>query len=342
MLQASILLLSALVSSLKFRREWVLENFALRQQLAIYKRCHPRPSLQPTDRLFWVWLAKIWTGWRSALLVVKPETVIGWHRKGFKLFWRKLSRQNAVGRPSVSSELIARIKQRAQANPLWGAPRIHGELLKLGIEVSERTGSRLLPKGRRPPSQTWRNFLDNHFKEMGSIDFLTVPTATFRVLYVLVVLAHNRRRIVHFNVTSNPTAEWTAQQMIEAFPEDTSPRFLLRDRDSIDGEEFRSRVAGMRIEEVITAPRSPWQNAFVERMIGSIRRECLDHVIVLGENHLRRILKNYGKYYHRTRTHLALEKDAPEARGIQELSIGRVIEIAEVGGLHHRYERRAA
>jgi putative transposase len=230
----------------------------------------------------------------------------------------------------------------AQANPLWGAPRIHGELLKLGIEVSERTVSRLMPKRRKPPSQTWRTFLDNHFREMISIDFMIVPTATFRVLFVFVVLAHHRRRVVHFNVTEHPTAAWTAQQIIEAFPEDTAPRFLLRDRDQIYGEEFRRRVSGMKIEEVMTAPQSPWQNPFVERLIGSIRRECLDHVIVLGESHLRRILKSYFQYYHRSRTHLSLAKDAPDPRAALPPELGSVIEIAEVGGLHHRYERRVA
>jgi putative transposase len=236
----------------------------------------------------------------------------------------------------------ALIRQMAQANPLWGAPRIHGELLKLGIEVSERTVSRLMPKGRKPPSQTWRTFLDIHFQEIVSIDFLTVPSAAFRVLFVLVVLAHHRRRVVHFNVTEHPTAVWTAQQMIEAFPEETAPRYLLRDRDQVYGEEFCRRIAGMKIEEVITAARSPWQNPFVERLIGSIRRECLDHVIVLNENHLRRILKSYFEYYHRSRTHLSLAKDAPEPRAKQPQELGVVIEIAEVGGLHHRYERRAA
>jgi putative transposase len=223
---------------------------------------------------------------------------------------------------------------------MWGAPRIHGELLKLGIDVSERTVSRLLPKGRNPPSQTWRTFLDNHLREIVSIDFLTVPTATFRVLYVLVVMAHDRRRVLHFNVTEHPTAAWTAQQIIETFPDETEPRFLLRDRDQIYGEEFCRRVVGMKIEEVITTARSPWQNAFVERMIGSIRRECLVHVIVFDENHLRRILRSYFAYYHRSRTHLSLCKDSPEPRAKQPL--GSVIEIAEVGGLHHRYERRAA
>jgi transposase InsO family protein len=195
------------------------------------------------------------------------------------------------------------IKQMTQANPLWGAPRIHGELLKLGIDISERSVSRLMPKVRKPPSQTWRTFLNNHIREMVSIDFLTVPTATFRVLHVLVVLAHDRRRVVHFNVTEHPTAAWTAQQIIEAFPEETAPRFLLRDRDQIYGEEFRRRVAGMRIEEVMTTPHSPWQSPYVERLIGSIRRECLDNVIVVGENHLRRILRSYIAYYHRSRTH---------------------------------------
>jgi putative transposase len=263
-------------------------------------------------------------------------------RRGDHFFWTRLSRRRGAGRPPVNAQVKALIKQMAQANPLWGAPRIHGELLKLGIEVSERTVSRLLPKDRRPPSQTWRTFLNNHLREIVSIDFMTVPTATFRVLYVLVVLAHDRRRVWHFNVTEYPTAAWTARQIIEAFPDETAPRFLLRDRDQIYGQEFRQRVAGMKIEELITAARSPWQNAFVERLIGSIRRECLDHVIVLGENHLRRILRSYFAYYHRSRTHLSLCKDAPEPRAKQPPECGSVIEIAEVGGLHHRYERQAA
>jgi putative transposase len=334
--------ISAFFSAFSRHRDLALENLALRQQLAIFKRRHPRPSLRPTDRLFWVWLSKIWTGWREALIIVKPETVIAWHRQAFRFYWRWLSRRKSIGRPRVSAEVRTLIKQMTQANPLWGAPRIHGELLKLGIDISERSVSRLMPKVRNPPSQTWRMFLDNHFRELVSIDFLTVPTATFRVLYVLVVLAHDRRRVVHFNVTKHPTAAWTAQQMIEAFPEETSPRFLLRDRDQIYGEEFRRRVAGMRIEEVMTAPHSPWQSPYVERLIGSIRRECLDHVIVLGENHLRRIMRSYIAYYHRSRTHLSLCKDAPEPRAKQPPDLGAVIEIAEVGGLHHRYERRAA
>ena len=261
MIHASLIFISSLVSIFKLRRNLALENLALRQQLAVYQRRHPRPQLRLRDRLFWVWLSKIWGHWHSALLIVKPETVIRWHREGFKFFWTRVSRQNQAGRPSVNAHVRSLIRQMAQANSLWGAPRVHGELLKLGIEVSDRTVSRLMPKTRKPPSQSWRTFLDNHLREFISVDFLTVPTATFRVLYVLIVLAHDRCRVLHFNVTEHPTAAWTAQQIIEAFPDETLPRFLLRDRDQIYGEEFRLRVAGMKIAEVITGPRSPWQNA---------------------------------------------------------------------------------
>jgi transposase InsO family protein len=230
----------------------------------------------------------------------------------------------------------------AVANPYWGAPRLHGELLKLGIAISERTVSRFMPKNRKPPSQTWRTFLNNHVQDLVSVDFFTVPTVSFRVLFVLVVLAHHRRRIVHFNVTQHPTAGWTGQQMVEAFPEDQAPHYLLRDRDRIYGYDFRERVQSLSIEEVLSAPASPWQRAYVERLIGSIRRDCLDHVLVLGEGHLRKILKSYLDYYHRSRTHLAVGKDAPEPRMVQPPELGGVVELPEVGGLHHRYERRAA
>jgi transposase InsO family protein len=318
-----------------------LENLALRQQLAILKRTQKRPAISTKDRLFWVWLSRTWSEWRAPLLIVKPDTVIGWHRKGFRLFWTRLSRRKVGGRPSANSQIRALIKQMTQANPLWGAPRIHGELLKLGIDISERSVSRLMPKVRKPPSQTWRTFLDNHIREMVSIDFLTVQTATFRVLYVLVVLAHDRRRVVHFNVTEHPTAAWAAQQIVEAFPEETAPRFILRDRDQIYGEEFRRRLAGMGIEEVMTAPHRPWQSPYVERLIGSIRRECLNYVIVLGENHLRRILRSYITYYHGSRPHQSLERNSPIPREIEHPSQGKIIAILQVGGLHHRYRRAA-
>jgi putative transposase len=228
------------------------------------------------------------------------------------------------------------------ANPLWGAPRIHGELRKLGIDVSERTVSRLLRRRARPPSQTWRTFLTNHVTSLVSLDFFTVPTLTGRVLFVLVLLSHHRRRIVHLRITEHPTADWTAQQIIEAFPDDTAPRWLVRGRDAIYGDPFRRRVAAMGIHEVISAPSSPWQNPYAERLIGSIRRECLNHVIVLGERHPRRLLTAYLTYYHGARTHLALEKDAPTPRRVQARTEGHVVAFPEVGGLHHRYERRAA
>ena len=218
----------------------------------------------------------------------------------------------------------------AAANPLWGAPRIHGELLKLGLDVAERTVSRLLPKRRSPPSQTWRTFLANHVQDLVSIDFFTVPTARLRVLFVLVVLAHHRRRVVHFNVTEHPTAHWTAQQIVDAFPDDSAPCYLLRDRDSVYGGAFRHRLKGMGITEVLTAPRSPWQNPFAERLIGSVRRECLDHVAVLGEQHLRRVLTRYLAYYHQARTHLALDKDAPGLRPIELPATGKIVQLPEV------------
>jgi transposase InsO family protein len=230
----------------------------------------------------------------------------------------------------------------SQANPLWGAPRIHGELLNLGIAVAQSTVARYLPRPRKPPSQTWRTFLTNHLAQTAAIDFFTVPTVTFRVLFVFVVLSHERRRVVHFGVTERPTQEWTMQQMREAFPWDQAPRYVLRDRDAIYGSDFAALTRNMGMEEVLTAPRSPWQNPFAERLVGSIRRECLDHVIVWNERSLRRILHNYFGYYQRSRTHLALGKDAPEPRAVESPKQGRVVAIPQVGGLHHRYQRRAA
>jgi len=219
---------------------------------------------------------------------------------------------------------------------------VHGELMKLGISISQAAVSKYMVRHRKPPSQTWRSFLDNHLRDLVSIDFFTVPTATFRVLFVFVVLCHDRRRIVHLNVTDHPSAEWTAQQMVDAFPWDTAPRYLLRDRDQIYGGYFDRRVEGLGIEQVLSAPRSPWQNPFVERIIGSIRRECLDHVIVLDERHLRRILREYVDYYHSCRTHLSLQKDAPVSRPVEPPEMGNVTATPKVGGLHHQYTRLAA
>jgi transposase InsO family protein len=230
----------------------------------------------------------------------------------------------------------------SRKNPLWGAPRIHGELLKLGIKVSQATVSKYMVRHRKPPSQSWRTFLKNHAQDIISVDFFTVPTATFRVIYVFLILLNDRREIAHFNVTDSPSAFWTGQQIIQAFPWDTAPRYLLRDRDKKYGEEFVSRVESIGIKEVLISAQSPWQNPYVERIIGSIRRECLDHVIIFNENHLRRVLKAYFRYYHESRTHLALEKDCPKPRPIEPIDFGSVHSEPMVGGLHHRYYRQAA
>jgi len=230
----------------------------------------------------------------------------------------------------------------SRANPTWGAPRIHGELLKLGMNIGETSVSKYLVRQRKPPSQTWRTFLENHTKNLVSVDFFTVPTLRFQVLYVFLVLAHDRRRILHFGVTAHPTAEWTAQQLRDAFPWDTAPRYLLRDRDRIFGDAFSKQVQDMAIQEVLSAPRSPWQRAYVERVIGTIRRECLDHVIVFDEASRYPHLESFVTYYHESRTHLSLGKDSPESRAVQPPEIGRIVAIPQVGGLHHRYERRAA
>jgi putative transposase len=323
-------------------RQLALENLALRQQLAVYKRTVTRPKIRTTDRVFWVGLARVWAAWRQPLVIVTPNTVLRWQHRRFCEYWSKFSGRSTGGRPTVHAEIKTLITRMATANPLWGAPRIHGELLKLGIDVAERTVSRLMPKRRPQPSQTWRTFLANHVRDLVALDFFTVPTARLRVLFVLVVLAHHRRRVVHFNVTEHPTALWTAQQIVDAFPDDSAPSYLLRDRDSVYGHVFRHRVKGMGIDEIVTAPQSPWQNPLAERLIGSIRRECLDHVLVLGERYLRRTLTRYFAYYHEARTHLSLDKDAPDGRSVERPERGRVISIREVGGLHHRYGRRAA
>jgi putative transposase len=342
-------MLKAVFGTLRFitlilggHKQIALENAALRQQLEILKREQPRPKLRHRDRLFWMCLMKIWKQWRTAIVIVQPATVVNWQRRRFKHYWWKLSQRKGPGRPRVSAEVRTLVRTMAAANVTWGAPRIHGELVKLGFEISERTVSRLMPKQHKKPSQTWKTFLTNHTGQLVSIDFFIVPTLQLKVLFVFVVLAHQRRRVLHFNVTEHPTAQWTAQQIIEAFREDAAPRYLIRDRDGVYGRDFQTRVHGMGIEEVLTAPKSPWQNPFAERLIGSIRRDCLNHVIVLGERHLKWILQRYFRYYLDSRTHLSLKKDTPNPRAIQSPETGSIVGIPEVGGLHHRYERRAA
>jgi len=316
------------------------ETLLLRQQLATMKHRQPRPKLSKADRMFWVLLSRFWPNWRGTLHIVTPETVILWHRQGFRHYWTWKSRRS--GRPKVDREIRDLIRDMCRVNPLWGAPRIHGELLKLGLDVSEATVSKYMIRDRRPPSQTWRTFLENHVKDIVAIDFFTVPTATFQVLFVLVILSHERRRILHFNATEHPTAAWTARQLFEAFGLGDAPNFLLRDRDAIYGDLFRRQVASLNINEVVTAPRSPWQNPYAERVIGSIRRECLDHTIILGERHLRRVIRNYVTYYNNVRTHLSLVKDAPARRTVQPPKLGRIVSRRYCGGLHHEYLRTAA
>ena len=292
--------------------------------------------------MLWAWLSRVWAGWQDALVFVKPETVIAWRRKKFRQYWMRLSRAGKPGRPSVSRGIRDLIRRMSSANPLWGAPRIVGELAKLGIDLPRSTVAKHMIRRRRPPSATWRAFLKNYIRDIVATDFFIVPTVRNQILFVLLILAHDRRRVLHFNVTAHPTAEWAAQQIVEAFPWMDPPKYLLRDRDKVYGMWFRKRADSLGMKEVLIAPQSPWQNPFVERLIGSIRRECLDHTIVLGERHLRRILTDYFRYYHRWRTHQSLKMDSPEGRATQRVDRGRVIGVSEVGGLHHHYERVAA
>jgi putative transposase len=336
------MLLSLILAGFRSKAAMQAEIIALRHQLIVVQRTQKtkRLILRRTDRCLWVWLSRWWSAWRSAVTIVKPETVIGWHRQGFRWYWTWKIRHGRPGRPCVPKETRDLIRTMSRENPLWGAPRIHGELMKLGIKISEASVAKYMVRTSKPPSQTWRTFLNNHVSQLASVDFFTVHTVWFEILFVFIVLAHDRRRVVHFNVTAHPTAEWTAQQIVEAFPFDSSPKYLLRDRDRIYGLEFRKQVDAMGIQEVLSAPRSPWQRAYVERVIGSIRRECLDHMIVLDEGSLRRTLRSYFRYYHRSRLHISLDKDSPVSRPVQ--SVGEIVAIPEVGGLHHRYERRAA
>src|SRR4051794_39037097 len=283
---------------LKTRTALQLENVALRHQISVLQRsAKKRPPLHAADRLLWVSLSRVWADWRSSLIIVKPETVIAWHRNAFCLFWTWKIRRGKPGRPAVPRDLRDLIRRMSRENPGWGAPRIHGELLKLGINIGETSVSKYLVRNRKPPSQTWRTLLENHLKSLVSVDFFTVPTIRFQVLYVCLVLAHERRRILHFAVTAHPTAEWMAQQLREAFPWDSAPQFLLRDRDRIFGRDFVDQVKAMGIKQGLSAPRSPWQRAYVERIIGTIRRECLDHIIVFNAASLCRHLQAFIGYY---------------------------------------------
>ena len=338
----SFFVINFLMGALCSRLSLQLEIAALRHQLSLYQRVQRRPAIASSDRLLWSVLARLWRNWRGAVFIVQPRTVILWQRKRFRDYWRGLSRADCRGRPAISQELRRLIRRMWQANPTWGSPRIVAELQMLGIDVAKSTVEKYRPKLHKPTSSSWRTFLKQHMRDTVAIDFFTVPTVELRVLFVLVVLAHDRRRVVYFNVTEYPTAEWTAQQLVEAFSWGSPPKYLLRDRDAIYGNCFRKRVRGLGMKERPIAPRSPWQNPYAERVIGSIRRECLDHVIVLNERHLKRILRGYFAYYHQWRPHRSLEMDSPEGRPIHPPEQGEIIEFPVVHGLHHYYLRKAA
>jgi transposase InsO family protein len=330
-------LLFAIRSRFTRRARLEAENLLLRQQLIVLRRKSPtRVRLWNIDRLLLVWLYRLYPSLLDAIMIVQPETVIRWHRRSFRAYWRWKSRQIG-GRPRIDSETRALIRRMSRENSLWGAPRIHGELLMLGIEVAESTVGRYMIRRRRPPSQGWKTFLRNHAAGIASLDLFVVRTISFKLLYGLVILRHARRRLVTISVTSNPTAEWIAGQVTDAFPWDEAPRNLIRDRDGAFSPAYTHRIRAMRIRDHPTAPRSPWQNGHVERLIGSIRRECLDHLLVFDEAHLRRVLKNYASYYNEVRTHLSLHKNAPDLRCPHKL--GSVAAISILGGLHHQYVR---
>jgi len=310
---------------------------ALHHQVAVLQRqIGHRPKLTRWDRLLFAALYRFQPSVLRSISIVKPATVVRWHRAGFRLFWNFKSRAKA-GRPRVSGEVRALIREISTANPLWGAPRIHGELLKLGIDVSQSTVANYMVRGRHPPSQGWLTFLRNHADGIAAVDLFVVPTIGFRLLFGLVILNHDRRRIVHVAATFHPTAEWIGRQIVEAFPWESAPQYLLRDRDGAYGKIFRKRLFAMGIRDRPVAPRSPWQNGYVERVIGSIRRDLLDHVIVMGETHLRRLLRAYADYYNTWRTHLGLDKDTPLRRPAQHR--GTITPTPKLGGLHHAYVR---
>jgi putative transposase len=335
-------LLAFAISLFQSRVSLQLEIFALQHQLSVYRRSIRRPQVRLTDRISWSWLSRGWSRWRNVLVFVQPATLLAWQRKRFRDHWARLSRMGRPGRPVIAKELRELIGDISTANPRWGSPRILGDVRKLGIAVAKSTVEKCRVRPRRPSSPSWRAFLKTHVTELVALDFFTVPTVGFKVFFVLIVLAHDRRKALHFNVTEHPTAQWTGRQLVGAFPWEIVPKYLLRDHDAVYVERLQRRVANLGIEQVLNAPRSPWQNAYAERQIGSIRRECLDQVVVFSEGHLRRLLANYFQYYHRWRTHLSLAMDCPEARPVQPPERGAVVAFPEVGGLHHHYERVAA
>ena len=334
-------LLGLLRSALADRQRLLVENAALRHQVAVLKRSVSRPRSEDSDRLVGIALRRLHREWKDWLLFVRPETVLKWHRRGFAHYWARKSKGRKVGRPTIGWPLVTLIKRLSAENALWGAGRITAELVKLGHQVSEATVEKYRVRHRDPHrGQRWTTFIRNHLGVTAACDFFVVPTLTFKLLYGFVILRHERRRIVHVGVTAHPTAEWTSQQLREAFPGDgTEPRFLLRDNDAIYGESFEECVRGLGLTQLITGYKSPWQNALVERSIGTIRRDCLDHILPMGERHLLRTLLAYVDYYNTTRTHQSLDGDAPIARHTESEPVFELIREPVLGGLHNRYRR---
>jgi transposase InsO family protein len=337
MLALLCFVLAVLASPFKSKSRLEAENAALRHQLIVLRRkMQGRIQLTNNDRWFLVQLYRLFPSTLQVLTIIRPETLVRWHRAGFRCYWRWKSRSRG-GRPQIESDLRALIRRISIKNPLWGAPRIHGELLKLGFEVAQSSVAKYMVKRRRPPSQGWRTFLRNHAPDIAAMDLFVVPTIGFNLLYAFVIVRLDRRDLVWINVTTNPTAEWIARQITEAFPWNDAPQHLVRDRDRIYGAIVMRRLRNMGIRDKPIAPASPWQNGFAERLIGSIRRECVDHFVVLGEAHLRRILRVYARYYNNIRTHRSLEKDTPASRLVHRT--GDIRSHAILGGLHHHYVR---
>jgi transposase InsO family protein len=329
--------MAVLASPFKSKLRLEAENAVLRHQLIVLRRrLQGRVRLTNHDRWFFIQLYRWFPAILKVLTIIRPETLVRWHRAGFLRYWRWKSRRRG-GRPQIETELRALIRRMSVENPLWGAPRIHGELLKLGFEVAQSSVAKYMVKRRRPPSLGWRTFLRNHAPDVAAMDLFVVPTIGFDPLYAFIIVRLDRRGLAWINVTAHPSAEWIARQITEAFPWNEAPRYMIRDRDCIYGAVVTRRLRAMGIRDKPIAPASPWQNGFAERLIGSIRRECLDHIIVLGEAHLRRILKSYARYYNETRTHLALDKDAPLSRTVKRA--GRILCRPILGGLHHEYVR---
>jgi len=337
--------LAAIRVFFRSRSDTALEILAFRQQVAVLKRKRRRPRVSSLDRLFWATLLQLWPRWAEVLVIVKSKTVVGWHRAGFRLYWRWRSRPRG-GRPKITAEIRRLIRWMAEENAGWGAPKIHGELQKLGLELSERTVARYLRHIRRrgDPGKTWLTFLHNHREVITAFDFFTVPTLTFQLLYCFFVIEHRRRKILHFNITSHPSAEWVVQQLREAFPDAGPYRYVILDRDTKFDFDVIAFLKATGLKAKRTSVRAPWQNGLAERWVGSCRREMLDHVIPLHEQHLRRLVRDYVNYYHQDRIHDSLDKDSPHRRPMEQRpsAIATVTSSPRLGGLHHRYRWGAA